>query len=260
MNTLSARMWNFLRRSIAKIPVGNSSFCTACNSRIGRFLPYRKGWKGMSPLIIGLDIVGSDLDRFSCPKCGAHDRERHLMLYFEQLGLWKTLKGARILHFAPESRLSERISKCHPGDYVRADINPTYASMMKIDIHAIPFDDDFFDFVICNHVLEHVTDDLRALKEICRILKPGGMAVLQTPFSAKLKVTFSDPGIDTGDLRLQIYGQEDHVRLYGADIVSRIESCGPRSRMVQHEATLAHIQAERFGVNAQEPLFLFEKT
>jgi SAM-dependent methyltransferase len=259
MHNSLAKAWRLLRREIAKIPIGNSRFCTACNSRIGRFLPYRKGWKGMPPLMIGLDVIGSDVDHFSCPKCGAHDRERHLILYFERLDLWRNLKGARVLHFAPELRLSEKISNCHPDIYIRADLIPAATKIMKMDIHDIPFEDGCFDFVICNHVLEHVDDDQKALAEIHRVIKSGGMAILQTPYSAKLKVTFSDPGIDTDDLRLQLYGQEDHVRLYGADIASRFESCGLSSRMQEHNALLPDIQAERFGVNAKEPLFLFSK-
>jgi hypothetical protein len=259
MRSFLSRAWNVLRRNVAKIPVGNGAFCTACDSRVGRFIPYRKGWKGAPPLMISLEMVGSDLDRFSCPKCGAHDRERHLMLYFEKLGIWEKFNGARILHFAPEPKLYEKISVCKPAKYILADLYPTASNIQKVDIHNTPFEADFFDFVICNHVLEHVADDQQALSEIFRILKKGGLAILQTPYSAKLKATFSDPGIDTDDLRLQIYGQEDHVRLFGADIVSRFESCGLISRIVMHKTALAHIQPERFGVNAKESLFLFEK-
>lgn len=250
---------NVLRRNVAKIPVNDEAFCTACVSHIGRFLPYRNGWKGAPPLMVGLEMIGSDLDRFSCPKCGSHDRERHLMLYFEKFGIWKKFNGARILHFAPEPRLSEKISACQPANYILADLYPTAPNIQKVDIHNIPYETDFFDFVICNHVLEHVTDDQHALNEICRALKKGGLAILQTPYSAKLKTTFSDPGIDTDELRLQLYGQEDHVRLFGADIVSRFESCGLTSRLAQHETSLAHIRPDRFGVNNKEPFFMFEK-
>lgn len=259
MRNFLSKAWNVLRRNIAKIPVGGGAFCTACGSHIGRFLPYRTGWKGAPLLMISLEMIGSDLDRFSCPKCGSHDRERHLMLYFEKLGIWEKFNGARILHFAPEPRLSEKISACQPANYILADLYPTASNIQKIDIHNIPFEADFFDLVICNHVLEHVADDQKALTEICRVLKKGGLAILQTPYSAKLKTTFSDPGIDTDDLRLKIYGQEDHVRLFGADIVSRFESCGLTSRLARHETALAHIRSELFGVNEKEPFFMFEK-
>jgi len=259
MQNILLKALKLLRRNVAKFPVNGNAFCTACGSQIGRFLPYRGGWKGAPSLMIKLEIIGSDLDRFGCPKCGSHDRERHLMLYFEKFGIWEKFSGAKILHFAPEPILSKKITDCQPLDYILADLYPTELRIKKVDIQNMPFEACRFDFVICNHVLEHVDDDFKALTEIYRVLKEGGLAILQTPYSARLKTTFSDPGIDSDNLRLELYGQEDHVRLFGSDIVSRFESCGLRARLAWHECELSHIDPSRYGVNVREPFFMFEK-
>ena len=95
-----------------------------------------------------------------------------------------------------------------------------------MDILDMPLESESFDFVIANHVLEHVSDDLKALTEIRRVLRVGGYAILQTPYSSKLHHTWQDPGIADDAARLQAYGQEDHVRLFGRDIFARITSAG----------------------------------
>lgn len=209
--------------------------------------------------MVALNTIGSNVINFGCPNCGCHDRERHLLLYLKAVGLLEKFEGAAILHFAPEFRLSEIIEAKVPGRYVKGDLYPTSANIEMIDMLAIDYPSQSFDFVIANHVLEHVDDDLLALSELRRVLKAGGHAILQTPFSSKLKLTFSDPGIDNKLARYQAYGQEDHVRLYGSDIFSRIESAGFRSLVVTHEEELADIDPLKFGVNEMEPLFLFER-
>ena len=124
---------------------------------------------------------------------------------------------------------------------------------------SIQFDASTFDAVIANHVLEHVDDDARALSEIHRVLKPGGMAILQTPYSSRLHHTWQDAGIDTPEARLQAYGQEDHVRLFGRDIFERIVAAGFESDIRQHSELLSGVNPMVAGVNADEPFFLFRK-
>jgi len=97
------------------------------------------------------------------------------------------------------------------------------------------------------------------LSEIHRVLKPGGMAILQTPYSSRLHRTWQDAGIDTPEARLQAYGQEDHVRLFGRDIFDRIVAAGFRSDVRLHSELLADVDPDIAGVNAAEPFFLFRK-
>lgn len=233
--------------------------CIVCNQSVEQFYPYRGGWNGLPELMRLLYWTGSDVDNFLCPHCGCHDRERHLILYLVKLDLLKQFANADILHFAPENWFSKVIQLQEPNSYVRADLYPTQPDIEKVDLLQTGYADNSFDVVIANHVLEHVDDDLKALKEVRRILKPSGIAVLQTPFSLRLESTIEDKGVDDETTRLALYGQEDHVRLYGLDIFSRIESAGFASLVVTHEQALSEFDARHYGVNINEPLFLFQR-
>src|SRR5690606_34800846 len=104
------------------------------------------------------------------------------------------------------------------------DLHPKSRELRSVDITCMPYPDASFDMIIANHVLEHVRNDRQALDEIVRVLRPGGVAILQTPYSAVLHSTWEDAGISTDNARLQAFGQEDHVRLFGKDIFQRIEA------------------------------------
>lgn len=222
-------------------------------------MPYRKGRRSTSPLLRALDVVGSDVENFECPRCGAHDRLRHLILYLRASGLMSGIGGARVLHFAPEPGLVDLLSALGPSRYVLADLIPGLPGVEAIDIQSIPYADAEFDFVIANHVLEHVEDDLLALREIRRVLRPGGAAILQTPYCARLTSTWSDGGIDSGPARWVAYGQEDHVRLYGRDIFDRFASVGLDNAVSDHASLLTDVDPAVVGVNTLEPFFLFRR-
>ncbi len=247
-----------LQAVCAQFPILSTRYCVACQSSIGWFLPYKRG-QVTPPFLQALDLVGSDVDNFSCPRCWSHDRERHLFLYMRETGFLDKLHGATVLHFAPETWLSRVIAGQSPLRYVKADLYPSAADVEKVNMLAIQYPDEIFDVVIANHVLEHVLDERQALAELYRVLKPGGFAVLQTPYCAKLKHTFCDPGIDDDESRLQAYGQEDHVRLYGSDIFVRFEAAGFITRIRQHEDVLSKFDSIKYGLNKSEPFFLFEK-
>lgn len=238
---------------------GGRRLCALCGYRIWRFMPYQKGSRGIAPLMHALHVIGSDVDHFECPRCGAHDRERHLLMYLEKTGLLAAMHGKSVLHFAPETRLAPRIVGVAPARYVPCDLYPNSPDVLRVDMLQIQFDAQSFDLVIASHVLEHVADDLKALNEIHRVLKPGGYAILQTPYSARLHHTWQDLGIDTDEARLQAYGQADHVRLFGRDIFDRIVSAGFECRVLQHSDLLKDVDPIRAGVNAAEPFFLFRK-
>ncbi|MCD9124384.1 class I SAM-dependent methyltransferase [Luteimonas fraxinea] len=206
-----------------------------------------------------LEVIGSDVDRFKCPRCFSHDRERHLYLYLAAAGIYERIPEADLLHFAPERHLSRKFASQAPKRYVRCDLHPNAEGIDAVDICAMPFGDQSFDLLVANHVLEHVHDDGRALAEVHRVLRPGGFAILQTPFSRKLQVTWEDDGISDDWSRTQAYGQEDHVRLYGRDFFSRVAAAGFLNRCSVHKQLLGSIDPVRFGVNADEPFMLFER-
>jgi SAM-dependent methyltransferase len=248
-----------LRYAFAGWIPGGQHHCVVCNRRVWRFMPYRSGTRGASGLMRALDVVGSDPDHFECPRCGAHDRERHLLMYMRASGLLDGLRGKSVLHFAPERRLSRFIRNARPERYLPCDLFPQSPEVQRVDMLDMQFEAGTFDAVIANHVLEHVGDDARALSEIRRVLKPGGFAILQTPYSRRLHGTWQDAGIDDPRSRLQAYGQEDHVRLYGRDIFERIVSAGFESCVRQHVDLLGDVDTARAGINPAEPFFLFRK-
>ena len=248
-----------VRYAIAGWMPGGARDCVMCGHKVWRFMPYRSGSRGTPPLMRALGVVGSDPDHFECPRCGAHDRERHLLLYIRATGLFDKLHGMRVLHFAPERRLWPKIAAATPAEYIRCDLFPAAPDVVKVDIESMPFADEAFDLVIANHVLEHVRDDGKAVREVARVLAPGGFAILQTPYSGKLQRTWQDDGIDTPQARLQAYGQEDHVRLFGRDIFERIAGAGFEPHVRRHEEVLGGVDPVAAGVNASEPFFLFRK-
>ena len=152
-----------------------------------------------------------------------------------------------------------RIAETNPAEYIQADFNPRSPEVRKTDITRIPLEDDRFDLVVANHVLEHVPDDAKALSEVYRVLKPGGVAILQTPYAALLHNTFSDPGIASDEERLHLYGQEDHVRIYGQDLFARIEGAGFTLRREKHSELLPDVDVRRHCVNPEEDLILAVK-
>lgn len=252
------RIRNKLVRNWAKFLPKRNRYCVLCDTNLANFLPYRRG-KTCITLPRVLHAVGSDIDNFSCPWCGSHDRERHLHLYMKTLGLLDQLKTADVLHFAPEKKLSKLFEKYISGRYVKADLFPATNDIEKVDMTEMSFEDESFDFLIANHVLEHVDNHIKALREIRRVLKKGGYCILQTPYSEKLNKTFSDPGIDNENSRLLAYGQEDHVRLFGKDIFSIISSVGLEPMVKRHADVLSDFEPKHYGVNVEEPLFLFRR-
>jgi hypothetical protein len=238
---------------------GGRKLCIVCGHRVWRFMPYRQGTHGVAPLMRVLDVVGSDVDHFECPRCGSHDRERHLFMYMRHSGLLERLSGRAVLHFAPEKHLSRLVRAQNPSEYVLADLLPNSPSVQRVDMLAMPFADGSFDLLIANHVLEHVPDTSKAISEIRRVLRRGGEAILQTPYSRKLHHSWEDAGIDTPQARLQAYGQEDHVRLFGRDIFSLITAVGLESNIQQHADLLEDYSPGVYGTNSAEPFFLFRK-
>lgn len=183
--------------------------CPICKNTCEKFLPAGNGTRQDA----------------TCPNCESVERHRTLWLFLrEQTNLFSG-KPIRLLHFAPEECFKEHFLAATSGDYVRSDINPHLGDSVA-DIQALPFPDEDFDAIICNHVLEHVPDDRKALRELYRVLRPGGWAILLVPLCAKEKTHENDPLINTPELRTKYYGQEGHLRQYGQDYFERVAEAG----------------------------------
>jgi SAM-dependent methyltransferase len=160
--------------------------------------------------------------------CGSLERHRLVWLYLQRMtdlfeGRPKKILPKKILHIAPEPTFVPRLRKRFGAGYITADLLDAYA-MVKMDVMDIHYPDNTFDFILCSHVLEHVPDDRRAMREFYRTLKPDGWAILMVPIWRDL--TFEDPSIVDPAERLAVYGQMDHVRIYGRDFVDRLREAG----------------------------------
>ncbi len=199
---------------------GDAYHCPLCNSDTR--LQLKLGFD--LEVIREKRIVGAGVRTALCPVCNASDRIRLLYLFLRsKTGLFT--QPARLLHFAPEPSLEHLIRKRKNIKYLTADLYQE-GVMEKIDITAIPYPDGSFDAILCNHVLEHVPEDKKAMREIYRVLKPGGWAILQVPFSLTLKDTFEDPTVTGREDRELTFGHWDHVRIYGLDYPQRLEKAG----------------------------------
>jgi SAM-dependent methyltransferase len=232
--------------------------CIVCDRPVERWLAH-PGAAQRSRFTAMLETVGSDLTHYQCPHCGCNDRERHLWLYMAAAGLPRALAGARLLHFAPERGLEALIARCGPAEYLRGDLLPTRPDLIRMDVQALPFEDGRFDLIISNHVLEHVADPDRALRELRRCLRDGGVLIAQTPYSPLLKRTFELKTPPDAGFAALFYGQSDHVRLFGDDIGSYFGAAGFEGRPLPHDEVLAAIDPLEFGCNPREPFFAFTR-
>ncbi len=216
--------------------------CPLCGGRFRRFMPY--GY---------VEVRHNAL----CPRCLSLERHRLLWLWMEREGkLAQMAAGStKFLHIAPEVCLSRRFEKLLPPDsYITADLESPLATI-KMDVQAIPFADDTFDVVFCNHVLEHVADDRRAMREMHRVMRPGGWGVMLSPVDEERAVTFEDDSVVDPDERTRLFGQYDHRRVYGRDYAHRLREEGFRVDEVDYFATLTPDQ-QRLHALRREVLFV----
>lgn len=192
-----------------------------------------------------------------CPFCGSLERGRMMWLHLQRRGMLRP--GVRVLHIAPEKGLGPRIAAVPGVAYTAGDKHePGYrypAGTIDLDITAMPFPEGAFDLVICSHVLEHVPDDRRAMRELRRVLAPDGVGLILVPQDLERATTFEDPTVTDPRERLRLFGQFDHVRLYGRDLVDRLQAEGLRVETLHPGAGLSAEERFRMGIRADEPLY-----
>lgn len=234
---------------------GNRHKCYNCWNTFNHFTKYHGGVKNIPEFRLKLNLVDSDRDNFGCPFCSSYDRERHLLMFFDKINIWKQLPNFHILHFAPEKNLSEKIEFLNPIKYIKADFNPTQKDLKKIDATAIPYENDTFDLIICNHVLEHIPNYLTAISEIYRVLKPKGIAILQTPYSKLLSKNFEDENINTDSLRYFFYGEKDHYRIFSEQhFFNDLRNVGFNLKVLQNREVFDNKTSYYYGVSNNEDL------
>jgi SAM-dependent methyltransferase len=214
------RLW--INRARGTLHRGDSVYCPCCGATFDAFAavhgPSRECWA-----------------------CSSLERHRLLWLYLERnpelLG-----PGLRVLHVAPEEALRRRLLRLPDISYVGGDLEGEFGDV-RIDVTDLDFPDASFDIVLCNHVLEHVPDDRQALRELRRVLAPGGWASLLVP-DLEAQETDEDPTVASPEERLRRFGQRDHVRRYGWDYLGRLEEAGFRPEVIRMDTLLSERDIE----------------
>lgn len=178
------------------------------------------------------------------------ERHRLLWLYLQNETDFFT-RPARLLHFAPEQAFYNRFKRLGHLDYVTTDLNSPLAQV-KADICNLPFASDSFDIVLCNHVLEHIPDHRKALSELYRVMKPGGWGIFQVPQDLKRETTYEDPTITDPQERRHLFGQYDHVRVYGRDYFDLLRQAGFQAEAVDYTKTISPEMADRYRLATGE--------
>jgi SAM-dependent methyltransferase len=240
-----ARAWSSAKvvRTRARAPFyrGRLVTCPCCGHSFRKFAPSRTG------------------PNRTCPYCLSGRRHRLIALYLRAKTNIFT-ERLRVLHVAPERCLKQLLEPRPNLDYVGADLSSPLAAV-KMDVTDIPFEDESFDVVLCVHVLEHVSNDMRALSEILRILRRGGWAIIQTPVDKAREHTFEDTRATSPTDRERLFGQDDHVRVYGRDFPARLERAGFHVKVEEEFAReLPRDAVERYGVAEHEAIHLCRKT
>lgn len=172
------------------------------------------------------------------------ERHRLLWLYLQNETDFFT-KEMKVLHFAPEQAFYQRFKKQKNLDYTTTDLESPLADV-KADICNLPFENNSFDFILCNHVLEHIPDDKKAMQELYRILKPGGIGIFQIPQDLNRELTFEDDSIVDKTERARIFGQYDHVRVYGRDYFDKLRAVGFKVEEVDFTKNMSADLVEKY--------------
>ncbi len=231
---------HFFLKVLALFYSGNHVQCNVCDHTFRKFLPY--GRKARENAL--------------CPNCLALERHRLMWLFLQNETEFFN-KPLRVLHIAPELCFIDRMNNLPNLEYITGDIESPLAKV-KMDVHQIPFEDESFDVVFCNHVMEHVDDDILACKEINRVLKNDGWGIIQSPVY-DLEKTLEDKSITDPAERERLFGQRDHVRKYGHDYAKRLSQSGLQVMENQFVKSLSLEEIKRYALPSKEIIFYCQK-
>lgn len=220
---------------------GNSRFCPVCQSNVQNFSP-----------------APATLPQSMCPVCHSVMRHRLVWIFFERCTNLFDSNKKKMLHVAPEYCFQRRLSRIKGIDYLTADISMPSA-MVKMDITDIQYPDNTFDVIYCSHVLEHVVDDRKAMREFHRVLTNKGWAVLQVPIE-RPETTYEDPSITDPAERLKAFGHPEHVRCYSAkDYEQRLIDAGFSVKRIKPLEFASIEEIEKMRISKNEDIFLCTK-
>lgn len=223
---------------------GDNVECPVCEKSFSKFLSY------------GADIVHRD--NVLCPYDLTLERHRQMWLYLKNESNFFTQDNLKVLHIAPEQCFHSLFKKQKNLDYLTGDLLSPIADM-HFDLHDIPLEDNSFDVVFCNHVLEHVEDANKCMKELYRVMKPGGWGIMQVPQDETRAVTYEDASIVTPEDREKHFWQYDHVRLFGMDYPDWLKRAGFNVLEFDVPSHYSDQEVQRYRIRKQEVLYIVSK-
>jgi SAM-dependent methyltransferase len=230
-------------KTIADYLSGDDVHCDICGRSFITFLPFGRIKRANA----------------QCPCCDSLERHRLQYMYLSRETTLFDNKEKKLLHVAPEQIFFNRFSGMSRIQYFPIDkFTEGYAyakGTQDADLLNLPFHTNYFDYIICNHVLEHIEDDRAAMIELRRVLKPGGAAFLQVPLRKDMAVTYEDPSIIDPQERIKHFGQFDHVRYYGRDYTDRLIAAGFRVDVIDYISRLGENAAFKYGLMAGEDIY-----
>ena len=229
---------------------GNSVICPICSSKFKAFAPYGR----------------NNRKNALCLNCGSLERHRLIWKYMnETLDFFHTTRNIRLLHFAPESVFYDSLSRMDNIEYLPCDLDPEKypyqgeIKVQKIDITKIPYKNESFDFILCNHVLEHIPNDKLALAELFRVMKTEGGGIFQVPINYNHEETYEDFNLTTAERRISAFGQHDHVRVYGRDYKDKLAGVGFNVTADEFVKGFTSEELQKFGINSSELIYYCQK-
>lgn len=223
---------------------GDNVECPVCERSFRKFLSY------------GSKVA--QRDNVLCPYDLTLERHRLMWLYLKDHSDFFTKENLKVMHIAPEQCFHKKFQNQENLDYTTGDLVSPIADL-HFDLHDIPLEDNQYEVIFCNHVMEHVENDLRCMQELYRIMKPGGWGIMQVPIDFNRDETYEDPTITTPEEREKHFWQYDHVRLYGTNYPRRLEEAGFKVDEVDMKDYLSPEKIERYRLQKNELLYVVRK-
>jgi SAM-dependent methyltransferase len=238
-----------LKRAI-KLPryLGTEYRCPICGTGLRAFRPMWKSyWRDVEvyqPIHPAESMETLNLEAFTCPCCDAFDRDRLTAIYLENaFASFDRNRTYRLLEFAPGDALYKKLKSLPFIAYRSADLSRKTVDERVDMTDMAAYAGGSLDVILCSHILEHIPDDRKAMRELRRVLKPEGFAIVLVPLVVGVDETHEDPSMDTPELRWKYFGMGDHVRQYGKrDFIERLETAGLKVEQLGIE----HFGAETF--------------
>ncbi len=223
---------------------GNQVECPVCERKFRKFLSY------------GSSVAHRE--NVLCPYDLTLERHRLMWLYLKQESDFFTAPHLNVLHIAPEQCFYKQFKKQSNLNYLTGDLVSPIADL-HFDLHHIPLEDNTYDVIFCNHVMEHVDDALVCMKELFRVMKPGGWGIMQVPQDHQNEITFEDKSITTPEDREKYYWQKDHVRLFGKDYPEWLSKAGFKVEIAFENNPLTAELIEKYRLQKEEILHIVRK-